>query len=220
MEIKEQVSKPVLTRLSVGMLEQKVQTFLNNNGDCPNLKNRDFLDLENLIKHLSQTQGLNYKITNLGHHNGNKVLGVMIGKTNEIAIDQWLETKPDMKRFTQAHEIGHWVLHRELNLKNFSDSELTLNQNKIPSTPLDWIEWQANNFAASLLMPSKSMITAIQTKLKLLKIPLQNEGKKQSILPNNYLKLIQSLQFQFGVSKTAVSLRLKKCMPELVCTEY
>ena len=125
-----------------------------------------------------------------------------------------------MKRFTQAHEIGHWVLHRELNLENFSDSELTLNQNQIPSTPLDWIEWQANNFAACLLMPSTSIIAAIQTKLKLLKIQVRKENKKEIINPNDYLKLVQSLQFQFGVSKTAIALRIKKCMPSLICSEY
>ena len=220
MNTKTQVPTPMLPRLSAGMLEQKAQIFLNNNSECPNLKNKDFLELDHLITHLSQTQALNYQVTNLGHHNGNKVLGVMIGKENKIAIDQILETKPDIKRFTQAHEIGHWVLHKELNLENFSDSELTLNQNQIPSTPLDWIEWQANNFAACLLMPTQSILDAIQQKIKLLKIQTKTDDKKEIIRPHEYLKLIQSLQFQFGVSKTALALRIKKCIPSLVCFEY
>lgn len=78
-------------------------------------------------------------------------------------------------QFTLAHELGHWILHRkefieDENQINLFDiiRELTeeerikclnrdANENKILigglKTDIDWLEWQANYFAASILMP-------------------------------------------------------------------
>lgn len=50
--------------------------------------------------------------------------------------------------FTIAHEIGHFILHRVLNLISFSRVANT-NQKK----PYEDPEWQANTFASELLMP-------------------------------------------------------------------
>lgn len=47
-------------------------------------------------------------------------------------------------RFTAAHETGHWVLHSSCALARASETEIKPYQNS---------EWQANLFAAELLMP-------------------------------------------------------------------
>ncbi|EKT4505622.1 ImmA/IrrE family metallo-endopeptidase [Pseudomonas aeruginosa] len=55
-------------------------------------------------------------------------------------------------RFTAAHELGHWLMHRNVPIR-FHRSE----QGKLPAYKDS--EWQANRFAGALLMPSEKMIT-------------------------------------------------------------
>ncbi|AFY92959.1 ImmA/IrrE family metallo-endopeptidase [Chamaesiphon minutus] len=71
---------------------------------------------------------------------------------------------------TLAHEIGHWLLHIDLNLPETVNDDLIStalpgevflcrsldeNKNKVVNqrTPEDWREWQAQYFASCLLMP-------------------------------------------------------------------
>ncbi len=77
-------------------------------------------------------------------------------------------------RFTIAHELGHYLLHSKDNLKLArSDSEIKVYENP---------EWQANTFAAELLMPC-SLIAKGDTK--------------------------ETLSKRFGVSYSAAEVRLK-----------
>ena len=75
--------------------------------------------------------------------------------------------------FTLAHEIGHWILHRkhffideqQQNIFDLLEDEsrdnfiICVKRNESAmlyvrkKTPEEWIEWQADNFASSLLMP-------------------------------------------------------------------
>jgi Zn-dependent peptidase ImmA (M78 family) len=55
---------------------------------------------------------------------------------------------PRRRRFTLAHEIAHYVLHRDLIGDGIVDSPLY--RSGLPDT----IESQANSYAASLLMPA------------------------------------------------------------------
>ena len=75
--------------------------------------------------------------------------------------------------FTLAHEIGHWILHRKhffideqqqsifhlLEDENRDNFIICVKRNESAmlyvrkKTPEEWIEWQADNFASSLLMP-------------------------------------------------------------------
>lgn len=84
-----------------------------------------------------------------------------------IAIDERLdpEVYPLMLgryRFTLAHEIGHWYLHRHLFVRpeSFEDPGLQTSGNRIPDVVCRStnrrrpIERQADEFAANLLMPS------------------------------------------------------------------
>lgn len=59
------------------------------------------------------------------------------------------------KRFTFAHELGHFMCHRELQ-DSFEDSEESLNDFR------DDIEREANVFAAWLLMPANLLRNAFQ----------------------------------------------------------
>ncbi len=66
-------------------------------------------------------------------------------------------------RFTLAHEIGHFVLHRDFYLsQNFDDAEdwLDIIQSLDPND-LDWYERHANEFAGRLLVPRDYLIKEI-----------------------------------------------------------
>ena len=59
------------------------------------------------------------------------------------------------RRYSLAHELGHAVLHSGLNVSSFGESDDTLSHSVFASkTEQQWLEHQANVFAAGLLMPS------------------------------------------------------------------
>ena len=62
-------------------------------------------------------------------------------------------------RFTTAHELGHWVMHTKMPLARVKRGDGT--------KPYMLAEPQANQFAASLLMP-KSFISASDTETELM----------------------------------------------------
>lgn len=101
-----------------------------------------------------------------------------------ILIEQTLIDNNDIRyRFTLAHELGHTLLHHdyfyqdENQMTLFDIQEFDIGEEYRPLTKydigkafnkdlsdrniteLDWIEWQANAFASSILIPKKSLIT-------------------------------------------------------------
>jgi Zn-dependent peptidase ImmA (M78 family) len=61
---------------------------------------------------------------------------------------------PTRRRFTLAHEIAHYVLHRDLIGDGITDNAL------YRSDQPGFIETQANSYAANILMPSKLIRSA------------------------------------------------------------
>jgi hypothetical protein len=89
---------------------------------------------------------------------------------------------PHRRRFTIAHEIGHYVLHRDLILDEVTDNEMYRS-----SELSDEFERQANRFAADLLLPAQ-------------------------VVRDQYRKLpaIIPLARLFAVSEEAMRIRLKE----------
>jgi IrrE N-terminal-like domain len=99
----------------------------------------------------------------LGMHD---VLGATWFSERRVCIDRTLEAKQRRFEFTVAHEIGHWKLHRPL----FELEKLVLPlfpsragaaagpaivcRSKDRKAPA---EWQADQFAARLLMPARAV---------------------------------------------------------------
>ncbi len=97
------------------------------------------------------------------------VHGAIWFREGKIAVDQRLDphrfpTKRGRYRFTLAHETGHWCLHRKWFLKTVQTQTLfddgtprpdhvcRSTQKKLP------VEWQADFFAAQLLMPRNLVV--------------------------------------------------------------
>lgn len=131
------------------------------------------VDLEDVLCYLSEKEQLSYNLdADLGHEDGQLVLGKTQPLRRRILISGALRRDPDpgRARFTVAHELGHWVLHRplfvaraeELSLFGPDESDsgfefVGLNGGVFPSsagTRVPREEWQANRFAIALLMDS------------------------------------------------------------------
>lgn len=90
---------------------------------------------------------------------------------SRIGIDQSLDPDSNPSRrgryhFTLAHEVGHWRLHRQHFVKNPAQRSLFGDGTPHPdvvcrsSERSQPVEWQANTFASSLLMPRKLVFAA------------------------------------------------------------
>ncbi|GAB4160008.1 MAG: ImmA/IrrE family metallo-endopeptidase [Winogradskyella sp.] len=119
--------------------------------------------------------------------------------------------------FVMAHEIGHLVLHSELKANqftydNFKDSEYSLFvQKNLLLNDRNWIEWQANCFAASLLMPKETVIARlIKTQSDM---GISKQGRiyldTQRVNKDDFRNIVSELSLFFGVSKSSMEYRLE-----------
>lgn len=93
---------------------------------------------------------------------GDDVSGVLVIQSNV----GWIGVNPKeskvRRRFTMAHELGHYELHKD-EQKLFIDKEFTVafrSQNPTPDKVK--FEQEANAFAACLLMPEELVVNEIQ----------------------------------------------------------
>ncbi|MFB6264347.1 MAG: ImmA/IrrE family metallo-endopeptidase [Bradymonadaceae bacterium] len=122
------------------------------------------IDVEALIfDHLYEEHGLAlYNDKLLGREDEQDVLGVTYPLENEIHVDRRLAEQGHRGRyrFTVAHELGHWRLHRPLFLEQ-NGAEAENGDARIVTFERDVVEsketyrpeeWQANCFAIWLLL--------------------------------------------------------------------
>lgn len=93
-------------------------------------------------------------------------------------------------RFTMAHELAHWLIHKELYSGNSAVASMVKNIHK-SSDVNPAVEWQADKLSSYILMPSGILKTAFY----------HCHGT-----PDN---IIATLAKQFCVSKKAMEIRLK-----------
>jgi len=103
------------------------------------------------------------------------------------------------RRFTLAHEIGHFCMHRSSSKKTFVDTKVTMNRSE---SYWDSNESEANNFAADLLMPAH-LIKSVGRKL-IAEFKAENKVEK---MPLSIFK--DKLAIKFKVSSVAMEYRLK-----------
>lgn len=131
-------------------------------------------------------------------------------------------------RFTLAHEVAHWILHRDIfKVKSYrkkftstddiavrdinrEDGSLTIKSEG--KTKEEWIEWQADYLAGALLMPENIFKYEFQ---KILREDLEIYRSylyldNQECNRRNYKFVISKLANKFKVSKQAARVRLVK----------
>ncbi|WP_062062830.1 ImmA/IrrE family metallo-endopeptidase [Aquimarina longa] len=143
-------------------------------------------------------------------------LGTCNIETKTIGISKSIVDTP-REMFVLGHEFGHFLLHQKVVinqnlLDSFNDSKFDFSTGKHNlENPRQWIEWQANYFSASLLLPESSLTAKLwQSMIRrgltqgdyILNDSIDSHRKFQSIV--SYLSL------HFSVSKTSIIYRLKE----------
>ncbi|MGV3629878.1 MAG: ImmA/IrrE family metallo-endopeptidase [Bacteroidota bacterium] len=72
---------------------------------------------------------------------------------------------PEKKRFTIAHEVGHLLLHEQLEVHNENSNTLNWFNNAEQQMKTGIQEWEANDFAAELLMPEQIFLAEAKGKV-------------------------------------------------------
>jgi Zn-dependent peptidase ImmA (M78 family) len=96
---------------------------------------------------------------------GDGVSGVLISKGDSSDVIVQESDPPNRRRFTIAHEIGHFVLRHQFEPGehvHVDRGHLITLRNSRSSTGEDAKEIEANQFAAALLMPSKLIAARIK----------------------------------------------------------
>ncbi len=101
---------------------------------------------------------------------GYKTYGRFNATKNIIYVDKSIQWNDPRFTFVLAHEIAHFILHRKIKPKvltdtadfEISDTKRHLIINRLDkNNPRNWIEWQANKFASSMLLPTSTVPTAV-----------------------------------------------------------
>jgi Zn-dependent peptidase ImmA (M78 family) len=205
-----------LKRLSAVQIQNIANEFLND-FDKEILENALCLDLEKLKLFLKEKYDLSIEYVNLLNSNGNTLLGYFDSSNNKILIDYSI-LGTERHPFTLAHEIGHFILHRDLKMNqivynNFKDSthNLFTQKNELKNDK-NWIEWQANCFASSILMPHTSLVARLIGIQKILGVS-RNQGMiyvdNQEQNKKDFYQYIDYLSEHFQTSKTSLEYRLE-----------
>ena len=176
-----------------------------------------------IIHRLGERTGLLFAMEDLGYKGTAKVLGKVSFRKKTLYLDISLEDEWTAAfRFTAAHEIGHWVLHRYnyMNWKfqspngasgGLQDDDSTLCRLE-RGTQSDWLEFQANVFAASLVTPREMFVVALKQIQKSIGI---NKNIGRIFLSNvassrrDYEMTVSQLSQTFHVSKKSVRVRIR-----------
>jgi Zn-dependent peptidase ImmA (M78 family) len=180
-------------------------------------KNREIL-LEPICDYLAEFNNIEFIYDeHLGENaQGNEVLGKISLDTKKIFISNSLKRNSPRWRFTLAHELGHFLLHRKLFISdpstNKMDSQNSINWEDIDKTSTSRLEWQANSFASALLLPKITLIPLIAKLLKDYEIRNSNHGiiyldnQKENILSYQYIS--SKIKKEYNVSYQMITYRL------------
>jgi Zn-dependent peptidase ImmA (M78 family) len=125
---------------------------------------------------------------------GEDVSGLLSIEKNGQGTIGYNQDEPKVRRrFTVAHELGHYELHKEQS-HLFIDKQFIYRSLNSKNTPVNQVmEVEANTFASAILMPTELVRHEI--------------GHRQIDLANE--EVIKDLAGKFEVSVFAMSIRLK-----------
>ncbi len=133
-----------------------------------------------------------------------------------IVVDekQYMDVRDRYKsrlRFSFAHEVGHYILHKYVysQLEFGSPKDLFNFIMNVPESEYNDFEWQANEFAGRLLVPRDALVTEIEKILIMLKnhsllemLQTQSDQVLERVSPH--------LCKPFGVSEKVIEMRVQR----------
>jgi hypothetical protein len=201
----------------------------------PTLDRSRPVELDEVVAFLSDTEQLSYNDeADLRSDDGEVVLGKTQPLRRRILLsrDLKLDPEPGRSRFTLAHELGHWVLHRPLFLAKASELSLFGPQDEAEfefvglkraifreagGAPVAPEEWQANRFAVALLIDSDVLREEFQRRFGALVVARRTAGWLRSATLRDHSRLLATgsvvggmpLRDVFGLSAEAMAVALE-----------
>mgnify|MGYP003599707946 CR=1 FL=1 len=173
------------------------------------------IPLFDLLEYLKNKHNLKFKYSKIEDDSKEDVLGYFDCEKNEIIVDISIRNTP-REPFILAHEIGHFILHKDLKINksiynNFKDTSFSFfEQSYVLRNPKNWIEWQANSFASSLLMPELSIKAILILTQK--DLGISKAGRiyldDQECNKLDYREILKRLASHFNVPKVSIEYRL------------
>ena len=146
----------------------------------------------------------------------NPVLGRILFQPLEIHIYKQVVPNQGRERFTLAHELAHHLLHhsRYMSREYCDEQDFVLNRTgKGSGTAISRMEFQANYFAASLLMPRTNFIKELLRLVQTRDIPNRGFGAlyvdNQRCNLESYKIVTGKLMRKYKVSRSAATIRLE-----------
>lgn len=198
------ISIPYLSKEEIRNEAQTVRSLINYKEGA--------VDLIGLCSELAI--GLDFTGKLVKHANGENVLGS--AKFDQKIIEINYHENPQRQRFTLAHEIGHFCLGHSKFMRSESiiESDLMADSPNESSFDFDWLEYQANEFASELLLPTRIFEIALNVGKEQLDIKNRGHGEiyvdDQYCNLSDYYQLLQNLSNYFDVSQQAVEVKLRK----------
>lgn len=149
-----------------------------------------------------------------------KTLGITHLADKQILISDNIKQNEVVHNYVVAHELGHLFLHttkpviddKKLKIKSILDDDSKFIYNKRNhETSREWMEWQANCFAASLLTPAKTFkikLREIQSQLNINKNTGSVYLDELNYSKRDFEKVIYHLTKTFKVSTRVCEIRL------------
>lgn len=147
-----------------------------------------------------------------GLHKAFDIDGFLSSDRKSISVDEGVyENRPGRYRFTLAHEIGHFILHKDIyeQYKFKKIEEWRRFIENFPEKEYSWFEWQAYEFAGLILVPCTHLAKRLKYHIKKIKtLGIQLEEIIQD-------RVIELLAKDFVVSREVVQRRLLRDNDEI-----
>lgn len=176
------------------------------------------VSLDDICSHEAARSGLKITIDATPEENENResALGRILFSPLEIKIYKQSVPNVGRDRFTLAHELAHHLLsHGSYMLSELcDDGDFALRRDSHALAPdIVRMEYQANIFASSLLMPKACFVGDFRRLTKWLHITDRGFGELfldgQLCNYQNYEKVTRELMKRYDVSRSAVTIRLE-----------
>jgi Zn-dependent peptidase ImmA (M78 family) len=142
------------------------------------------------------------------------LLGLCDLEANKIGLSKSI-LNSNREFFILCHEFGHFILHQKLTIgqhlyNSFSDTEFSYRKGFFTlDNPKHWIEWQANYFASSFILPRgqfQARLWQIQDLLRKTRGKILLDDDSRHI--KSFFEIVNKLAYRYHVSKTTIIYKL------------
>jgi len=140
-------------------------------------------------------------------HRAFDIDGFLSSDRTSISIDESVyQSRPGRYRFTIAHEVGHFILHKDLYEQHAFETTEEWKRfiEHFPEKEYSWFEWQAYEFAGLILVPPHHL----NKRLKYCKKQIESIGiKSEAVVADRAIELLAK---DFVVSREVIQRRLSR----------